>query len=253
MRVTAAILAGGEGKRFRPYTEIIPKPMIPIGPDEKPVLEYIIRWIHKHGVKDFVLLVNYKWKFITNYFGKGERFGVTIKYCIDSREYGDTGGALLKAYKHGILSEITLIWYGDILAPLDVSDVLRRHVEDKHDLTLVITNRYKVPVGIAQLAEDGRILSMQEKPELNIHATIGVAVINSDLLGEAEKVLGKKFDFMGDLVPYLIKKGKRVYGYLYDGPWFDIGSLERYKKIDFNKVAKVLAVPVEKDKSHIYD
>lgn len=253
MGVTAAILAGGEGKRFRPYTEIIPKPMIPIGPEEKPVLEYIIRWIQKHGVKDFVLLVNYKWKFIANYFGRGERFGATIKYCIDDEEYRGTGGALLKAYRRGILSELTLVWYGDILAPLNVSDVLRSHLENKHDLTLVITNRYKVPVGIAQLAEDGRIISMREKPELNIHATVGVAVINSDLLGEAEVVLGRKFDFMGDLVPYLIERGKRVYGYLYEGPWFDIGSLERYKKIDFNKVTHLLAVPVEEDKLHIYD
>ncbi len=241
MKIVAAILAGGEGKRFRPYTEIIPKPMIPIGPEEKPVLEYIISWIHRYGINDFVLLVNYKWRYIANYFGKGEKLGVNIRYSIDDNEYGDTGGALLKAYREGFLLPTTLVWYGDILAPLNVTEVISKHLENSNDLTLVITNRYRVPVGVVKLEEDGRVIDMEEKPELDIHATIGVAVINTSILSEAEKDLGKKFDFMGELVPYLIARQKKVYGYIYEGPWFDIGSFERYKKIDFNKIAELFS------------
>lgn len=88
---------------------------------------------------------------------------------------------------------------------------------------------------------------MRDKPELDIHATAGVAVINPALLGEAEMVFDRRFDFMEDLVPYLIERGERVYGYLYDGPWFDIESLERYKKIDFSKVSEILAIPLEEE------
>lgn len=232
--VKALVLAGGVGSRFHPYTEIIPKPMIPVGKLEKPVLELIVRWIKKHGVRDFVFLVDYKWKYIYNYFGDGSRFGVKIVYSLDEQDgYKNTGGAILKAYRSGIVDSRGLVWYGDILAPLDVKELLDYHVDKRSDLTLVVTRKYRVPVGVAKVDEDFRIVEMREKPELDISATIGVGVVEENVFkGNLEEELGKGFDFMGDFVPWLIKRGFRVHAYIYAGEWFDVGSLERYKKLD---------------------
>uniref|UniRef100_A0A7C2FRR6 Nucleotidyltransferase family protein n=1 Tax=Thermosphaera aggregans TaxID=54254 RepID=A0A7C2FRR6_9CREN len=232
--VTAIVLAGGMGTRFHPYTEVVPKPMIPIGLDEKPVLEYIVRWLRRFGVKKFVFLVNYRWRYIQNYFGDGSRFNVEIEYSVDEPNgYTNTGGSILKAYREGLFNGTAVIWYGDILAPLNIEDMLRYHREKASDLTLVVTKKYKVPVGVATLNHDLSIIKMVEKPELDINATIGVGVLETRVLEEElEKNLGLDFDFMGDLVPWLIAKGSKIYGYIYNGDWFDVGSLEKYKKLD---------------------
>lgn len=235
---TALILAGGVGSRFHPYTEIIPKSMVPLGPMEKPVLEIIVKWLRKHGVSRFVFLVDYKWRYIQNYFGDGSRFKTTILYSHDDQDgYRNTGGAILKAYRTGLVDGRGLIWYGDIVAPLDVKNLLDYHVDKKADLTLVVTKRYRVPVGVVQVSHDNRVTSMVEKPELDISATIGVGVVEEHVLrDDIENHLGRNFDFMGDLVPWLINRGYRVYAYYYQGVWFDVGSLERYKKINTSEL-----------------
>ena len=239
--IQALILAGGIGSRFHPYTEIIPKPMIPVGRLEKPVVELIVRWLKKSGVRKFVFLVDYKWRYIYNYFGDGSRFGVEIKYSLDEPEgYRGTGGAILKAYRSRLAEGRSLIWYGDILATVDVRDLVAYHEEKGADLTLVVARRYRVPVGVVQANEEGRVVHMQEKPELDIKATIGIAVAEESIFTEdLERVLGKNFDFMGDMVPWLIERGFKVYAYMYDGAWYDVGSLERYKKLDANSLAEL--------------
>lgn len=231
--IKALVLAGGVGSRFHPYTEIIPKPMIPIGNKEKPVLEIIIRWLKDQGIKDFVFLVDYKWRYIYNYFEDGSRFGVNIEYSLDEQDgYRNTGGAILKAYRRGLIDTRGLIWYGDILAPLNIKSIIDYHEDKKADLTLVVTKRYRVPVGVVVLDSGNKVLKMVEKPELDISATIGVGVVEEYIFKQdVENILGRDFDFMGDFVPWLITKGFKVYGYIYTGPWYDVGSLERYKKL----------------------
>lgn len=239
--IIAAILAGGKGKRFRPYTEIIPKPMIPVGPDEKPLLEHIVKWLSNYGIKDIVLLVGYKWRQVSNYFSNGGRWGVRIKYSIDTEEYRNTGGALLNAWRQGLLDrDDLLIWYGDILAPIDVRDLLDKHYGWNADATIVVANKYQVPVGIAKVNENNNIIELNEKPWIDIHATIGVLIIKPKILDRAEEALGKSFDIMGELIPWMINCGKKVKAYIYNGPWYDIGSLERYTKLDHNKIREFL-------------
>lgn len=241
--IKAVILAGGLGTRFHPYTELIPKPMIPLGPDERPVLEYIIKWISKYGIREFVLLVNYKWKYIHNYFNNGSRFNVEIQYSIDNEKtgYSNTGGAILNAYRNGLLSERILIWYGDILAPIDIDNLINYHIEKNAELTLVVTKKYKVPVGVARYDESFRVIELREKPELDINATVGIAVMETKVLdGDIEDSLGKSFDFMGDFVPWLLRNNHRVIAYVYDGEWYDVGSLAQYKKLDVDKIVSLI-------------
>ncbi|MEM1645146.1 MAG: nucleotidyltransferase family protein [Ignisphaera sp.] len=239
-KIIAAILAGGEGTRFRPYTDIIPKPMIPIGPEEKPILEYIIKWLRKYNVSDIVLLVGYKWKQIRNYFGTGSRFNVNIAYSVDTEVYRGTGGAILNAYKKGLLNgEVVLIWYGDILAPVNVTELIFSHIEKNADAVIVLADRYKVPVGVAKVEGD-KIIDFEEKPWVNIYVSLAILTLSIRILDEVEKNLGKNFDIMGDLIPWMISRNLNVYAYIYKGAWYDIGSLDQYKKLDLNLVKEFI-------------
>ena len=233
-RVASLILAGGEGRRFRPYTDIIPKPMIPVGPEEKPLVEHIIRWISRHGVRDFILLVGYRWRQLANYLGDGSRLGVRIEYSVDGEGYRGTGGALLKAWASGLLEgyEALLVWYGDIISLVNVQDLLSAHLREGAHVTIVVTDKYQVPVGIARVDENGYIRELREKPWLEVQATIGILALNPETLKPVEKTLGRELDIMGDLIPWLISQGMRVKAYIYKGPWYDVGSLERYEKLE---------------------
>lgn len=231
--VTGVILAGGEGSRFKPYTDIIPKPMIPIGRDEKPILEYVVCWLRKFRISKFVFLVGYKWKQIWNYFGDGSRHGVEILYSVDDEVYRGTGGAVLKAFKHGLISTTALIWYGDILAPVNVYDLLNKHVMEDSDAVVVLADRYRVPVGVASINGD-RVVKLEEKPWLSIYVTIGVLTLNTSILKEIDEGLGTGFDIMSDLIPWMISKGYSVRAYIHKDVWYDVGSLERYRKMDLD-------------------
>lgn len=232
MYITAAVLAGGEGTRFRPYTDLIPKPMIPLGPEERPVADYIVSLLIKGGVSHVVLLVGYKWRYVRNYFGYGDRFGIKIDYSVDDERYKNTGGSLLKAYKHHLLdSDPIVVWYGDILAPIRASRLVEYHVKSGADAVLVLASSYQVPVGVAEVDGDNNVVDLKEKPWVPMKVTIGVLTLRPSVLEEFEGELGTSFDIMGDLVPAMIRSGKKVKAYLYDGPWVDVGSLERYKKL----------------------
>jgi len=249
--VTAAILAGGEGKRFKPFTDIVSKPMIPVGDEEKPIVEYILSWLKRHGIQKATLLVGYKWKQIYNYFRDGKWLGINVKYSVDSEEYKNTGGSLAKAVLTGVITDPTIIvWYGDILASVNVTELLKYHREKNADITLVLADKYNIPVGVAEIDDDGNIISLEEKPWLPLKVTIGILAIERDLVVEAHnKGLGTNFDIMGDLVPWSINNGKRVKGYIYSGSWYDVGSLERFVKLDHNNISDFLQVERHLDSS----
>ncbi|BES82373.1 hypothetical protein PABY_19400 [Pyrodictium abyssi] len=239
--IVAAVLAGGEGRRFRPYTDLIPKPMVPVGPEERPLLEHIVAWLARYGLRDIVLLVGYRWRQVANYFRDGGAWGVRIRYSLDTDEYTGTGGALLNARRRGLLdADTVLVWYGDILAPVNVHDLLERHSEWRADATLVLADQYQVPVGVAEVDQEGNVTKLEEKPWLPLLVTIGVLALNPRVLDRAEQALGTGFDIMGDLVPWMISQGMRVKAYIYRGPWYDLGSLERYNKLDPSTIKEFL-------------
>ncbi len=239
--VKAVVLAGGKGTRFRPYTELIAKPMVPIGSKEKPLLEHILYWLSRNGIREYVFLIGYRGQQIKNYFGRGERWNVNIDYSEDSEKYSNTGGALINAYKRGLLNKRTiLVWYGDIIANIDIKKLLVNHWNTKADVTLALARKYQLPVGVAEVDEDGRVIKLVEKPWYPIKVTIGVLVLETQVLNRIEEVLGKSFDIMSHLIPWMIEKGYNVRSYIHDGFWYDVGSIERYAKLDGAKVEEML-------------
>ncbi|MBS7631842.1 nucleotidyltransferase family protein [Candidatus Bathyarchaeota archaeon] len=229
------ILAGGEGKRLRPLTYYFQKCMIPIGSLQKPLLEYIVTLLRSHGIVKQRLLVGYKHEQIVNYFNHGERFGVEIEYLFDDPELGGTGGALYKALEKGAFqgSKNLLIYYGDIISDIDLSKMLQQHRASSSDATLALVKGFEVPVGVAEV-EGGRIVGWVEKPRLDIYAGIGIIAIKLEVLKDLEVLAEdrKQLDIMGDLLPYMISKGRRVEAYLTDAFWYDVGSTEKYEKLD---------------------
>jgi len=231
------VLCGGEGVRLRPLTYYFQKGMIPIGPKQKPLLEYIARLLKQHGITDICFLVGYKAEQVHNYFDEGSRFGVRISYVLDRPEYKGSGGAVLNAYKQGAVKpeQTLLIYYGDILSNLDLNKMLKQHFRAGAEATLALSKSYQIPVGLAEL-KDGRIKKFVEKPVMDILVGIGILVLNGSVLKYLETLYeeGEKMDLMGDLLPQLIRNGRLVRGYVTDAFWYDVGSTERYEKLDNN-------------------
>jgi mannose-1-phosphate guanylyltransferase len=248
-KISSVILAGGEGRRFRPLTYYIPKPMIPVGSSERPILEFIVRWLSRWSVRDILILIGYRWRQVVNYFGDGSRFNVRMRYVVDKPPYSNTGGALRRALDLGLLDEYedALIWYGDILAPLNVKELIDVHRSSRADVTLVLTQAYKVPVGIAAVDADGRVVELSEKPELGLNATIGILMlkVNSAKRAVESLNLGYDFDIMGDMIPGMISMGFNVRSYIHDKFWYDVGSIERYEKLDHGKLEELLGLAGE--------
>ena len=122
----AIILAGGLGTRLQPYTTFIPKPMLPLG--EKPLLEHLIEWVKKNGIKDIVLCVSYLRKTIEDYFEDGKRFGVKIEYAVSNKPLA-TAGQLKTAEK--FIDDTFVCIYGDSVFDFNlknmISDKLTKH------------------------------------------------------------------------------------------------------------------------------
>ncbi|MEM0004490.1 MAG: nucleotidyltransferase family protein [Desulfurococcaceae archaeon] len=154
-----AILAGGFGKRLRPFTEDTPKPMIPVA--GKPLLEYQIAWLKKHGFNEIVLLVGYKKEKIIEHFGSGSRFGVKITYVVEDEPLG-TGGAVKNA-EHILLKEsVFLVLNGDILTNLDPLQLLSK-LEAGRYMGVIATIPLPSPYGILELEGDN-VRGFVEKP-----------------------------------------------------------------------------------------
>lgn len=217
--------------------------MIPIGKKQKPLLEYIVKTLKYNGVKDIVLLVGYKQEQIVNYFEDGSRFGVRIEYVIDDPNLKGTGGALLNAYLKGVFREYDtlLVYYGDILSNVDIRDLLQQHKYTRADATIAVATKYQVPVGVVEADEKGKIIKLVEKPWLNIMATIGILALEKHTLKRLEELSLKKksLDIMGDLIPKLLEEGRVLKVYKHLGEWYDVGTTERYEKLDNKQIEEM--------------
>jgi NDP-sugar pyrophosphorylase family protein len=223
----ALILAGGKGVKMRPLTYELPKAMLPV--KGKPILEYMIEQLKKNNIREIVIACGPLSEKIKEYFGDGSRFSVKIAYIEEKKDLG-TGGAL-KAALPILGSEPFIMVWGDVLAEIDLADMIDFHLDDNPIMTIALT-----PVadpreyGSARLHRD-LLVDFQEKPKKGTDAShlvgAGVHIVDPKI----SKYLPNKKSFMieQDILPELARD-RAIKGYIFDGKWFDVGSLEIYQK-----------------------
>ena len=219
----AVILAGGLGTRLRPLTNSKPKPMLPVG--EKPILEHLVEWTKKGGIKSIVLCVSYLRKSIEDYFEDGKKFGVTIEYAISKKPLA-TAGQLKTAEE--FIDDDFVCMYGDSIFNFSLRNMIKQHVMKKSFVTMGL-NEFKtnLPYGVIESSKNGRVISWNEKPEIKANVNMGCYVMNSDIFNLIPK--NKPYG-MDDVIKNAMKKKQKVNSFITKKGFTDIGNKESYKQ-----------------------
>lgn len=230
----AAILCGGRGERLKPLTDYFQKVMIPIGPKKLPLLAYIVALMRHYGVKRIALLTGYRSEDIKRYFGDGSSQKVRISYSEDRPGVTGSLNAVSSAIRSGAVGRCDelIIYYGDILTDLNITDLLETHRDSRADVTLVLDRGYTLPVGVAEV-KDGTVTSFKEKPRVDMSVTTGPMVVGRVAMELMAKVAGRtRADLMTDFIPALLKKGGKVAAYYTTNDWFDVGTVSSFVKLN---------------------
>jgi NDP-sugar pyrophosphorylase family protein len=217
--VRAVILAGGKGTRLAPYTVAFPKPLMPLG--DVPILEVVVRQLAHFGFTRLTFAVGHLAELLQAYFGDGSRFGVAIDYSREDRPLGTAGPLHLISDLEGDF----LVMNGDLLTDLDYGDLLRRHCSQANDATIGVYKReVRIDLGVLERDLEGRIIDYREKPSLTYDVSMGVYAFSSRVL----EFIPKDFFDFPDLVLELIRRGRPIRGYSFEGRWLDIGRADDY-------------------------
>lgn len=214
----AIVLAGGYGTRLRPYTTILPKPLMPVG--DRPILDIVVRQLKAHGFTRITMATGHLAELIEAFFGDGARYGIAIDYLREHEPLGTAGPlSLLDDF-----TEDVIVMNGDVLTDIDYAALLYDHGTDGAVATIAThRRREKLSLGVLSLddADDaGRITGYEEKPELVFNASMGVYCFSPRLLEHLEP--GAHLDFP-DLVLRLVRARERVWAWRSDALWLDIG------------------------------
>jgi NDP-sugar pyrophosphorylase family protein len=220
----AVILAGGEGTRMRPYTYVVPKPLLPV--NNRPILEHVIKNLNKHGINDLIISIGYLGYQIKNYFGDGSGFGTNIEYVEEERPLGTAGCLNLLRDK---LKETFLLYGGDNLTNLDIKDFIRFHKEKGGILTVALFEfNEKTKWGIYNLNSDSSIKEFLEKPTFTHNAGTMIFCVEPRIFDYIPQDKGV-VNITDHIIPKLLEKGERIFGYPFKGEWIDIGSIDDYE------------------------
>jgi dTDP-glucose pyrophosphorylase len=215
----AVIMAGGFGKRLRPLTEHVPKPMLPVG--DRPLLQRIIERLREAGVSRVNLTTHYKSEVIQQHFGDGREFGVDIRYVEEDQPMGTAGAlCLIKDTDQPLL-----IMNGDILTNVDFRAMYEFHREQNAYMTIAVKQiELAVPYGVIEMSGSG-VTGITEKPVMRHFINAGVFLLNP----EACKIVpnDRPYD-MPDLINALIAADKCVVAFLVREYWLDIGQIDQY-------------------------
>ncbi len=225
------ILAGGLGTRLHPLTKKTPKPMLPLG--KKPILEHLIDWNKKNGIKSIVLCVSHLRKTIEDYFEDGKRFGVNIEYAISNRPLA-TAGQLKTAQE--FVDDTFVCMYGDSIFDFSLKSMIKQHKAKRAFVTMGL-NEYKtnLPYGVIDTSKTGRVLEWNEKPEIKANVNMGCYVMEPGVLNLIPKNIPYGMD---DVIKKAMTSKKRVNGFITKKGFTDIGNKESYKKAHDEHVQK---------------
>ncbi len=228
----AVILAGGLGTRLQPYTTFLPKSMLPLG--EKPLLEHLIDWTRKNGVKSIVLCLSYLRKTIEDYFEDGKNFGVNIEYAVSKRPLA-TAGQLKTAEK--FLKNTFVCMYGDSIFNFKLKEMVKQHQQKKSFITIGLYEyKTNLPYGVIETAKNGKVTAWNEKPEINANINMGCYVMEPQVFDWIPK---NKLYGMDDLVKKAMRKRKAINSFTTKKGFIDIGDKSSYRKANRQYLAKL--------------
>jgi len=224
LRVPVVIMAGGKGTRLEPFNKIVPKPLIPLG--DKSISEIIMDEFKKHGITDFYMTINYRREMIISYFSNIAN-EYDIKFVIENDYLGTAGSLNLLGPDIG---DTFIVSNCDVMVGADFEEVLNFHNAQNASLTVLSAIRhYKIPYGVIQFKEEGKIVGISEKPEYTFTVNTGVYVFSRSALSFIPRD-NKCFD-MTDLIRKLIAGGEKVVTYpVNENDYMDIGNWDEYKK-----------------------
>lgn len=233
----AVIIAGGLGTRLRPLTYNTPKPIVPVA--NRPFVLLQIELLRQHGIREIILNLHYLSDEIKKVLGDGSQSGVKIFYSIEEHPLG-TAGAVKNAEEF-FDREPLVVFNGDALTDINISQIIEYHKKKKARATLTLT-RVKDPThyGVIITDAEGRALQFVEKPSWEQVANLstdgpanainaGIYILDPAIFKAVPK--GVNYSFERQLFPSLLEQGEPVYGYVSDRYWIDIGKPSQYRQV----------------------
>lgn len=220
----AVVLAGGLGTRLRPYTTVLPKPLMPIG--DRPVIDIIVRQLKRYGFERVTVSTGYLAELIEVFLGDGAKYGVSIDYYRETEPLGTVGSLAMIDDLDGDF----LVMNGDILTDLDYGRLISEHRDTDAALTIATCVReVEISLGVPELGDgDGtRVTGFVEKPRLDYQASMGVFCMSRRAVAQIEQ--GEHLH-LPELVLRLIGRGEVVRAWPSTNYWLDMGQHDDYEQ-----------------------
>ncbi len=224
IHIPVVIMAGGKGTRLHPYTNVLPKPLIPIG--NMTILEHIIKSFQKNGCNNFWLTLNYKKDLIKAYFDNKEK-DYQINY-VEEKEFQGTCGSIRLLESE--MENTFFVSNCDVLLDIDYGELLRFHRESKNEITVVTALRHiQMPYGVMELEDGGYIRKIIEKPEMSYNVNTGIYVMEPTIMND---IPHEGIFHMTDLMNKLIESQRRIGAFpVTEQVWKDMGEFGEMQKM----------------------
>jgi mannose-1-phosphate guanylyltransferase / phosphomannomutase len=231
----AVLMAGGTGTRLRPLTCDLPKPMVPIL--NRPITEHIVNLLKRHGIREVITTLHYLPDVIRDYFGNGSDFDIDMRYVVEEDRPLGTAGCVKNV--ESLLDETFLVISGDSVTDIDLTAAIKFHQEQRSQATLIL-HRVKEPMAFGVVITDDhqRIQRFLEKPStsevFSDTVNTGIYILEPEVLQYLEPHIPS--DFSQDLFPLLLERSIPMFGYVAEGYWCDVGSLETYRQSQYDAI-----------------
>jgi NDP-sugar pyrophosphorylase family protein len=221
-KMKAVIQSGGRGTRLKPYTMVLPKPLMPVG--SKPVLELLLKWLRRNGICDVFITTGYLGNLIRGVCGDGHQWDLNISYTEEAEPLGTIGALSLLREE---LDSTFLVINGDVLTDLNLTAFVGSHRQHASALTIATARRtVRMDFGIIEDA-GGTVVHFMEKPNLTHVVSMGVYCMEPKVLGHIPAGVPFGFD---DLMSCMLLRGLPVRIFPHRGFWLDIGRVEDFQK-----------------------
>lgn len=217
----AVILAAGLGKRMKPLSYVLPKPLFRLG--DKTIIEHIIDWLKSNGVGKIHIVLSYSGRLVESYLKNKKEVDINFIYS----EPKGTAGQLIALKEH--TKSTFIVNYCDSLFNFDLKGMIDFHIKNKSVLTLASIKR-SIPVnyGVLTYTKDGILKRWDEKPSIELNVFTGLFIAEPLIFGYLNR---DEILHLNDLVIKMIKNKERIFAYEIPGEYYDVGTLKRYIKI----------------------